>query len=76
METLNIETLPPRIPASTVCKLAGYSRSVLWRRIKEGRMPKAVDEGREKLFLRDDVLRHLGLSGVDQTRNPFEAALD
>lgn len=73
---MSLDNLPPRIPTSTVLKLAGYSRNVLKQRIKEGRMPKHVDKGKSLLFNRDEVLKHLGLSGVDQTRNPFEAALD
>jgi predicted DNA-binding transcriptional regulator AlpA len=74
---MNIETLPPRIPASTVCKLAGYSKATLMKRIKREVMPKPVDRGREKLFKTAEVLAALGLTdsapakGVD----PWEAAL-
>jgi hypothetical protein len=73
---MTLNDLPPRIPTSTVLKLSGYSRTLLWSRIRQGRMPKPIDRAKEDLYLRDEVLKHLGLSGVDQTRNPFEAALD
>lgn len=74
---MNPENLPPRIPTSTVLLLAGYSKSALWQRIKEGRMPRPIDRAKENIFLRDEVLKHLGLTaGAGPARNPFEAALD
>ncbi len=75
---MKIESLPPRIPASTVCKLAGYSKTTLRSRIRQGRMAQPIDRAREQIFITSDVLRHLGLSDqVDQsTMNPFEKALD
>lgn len=73
---MNLNDLPPRIPTSKVCQLAGYSRSLLEVRIKEGKMPRHVDRAKENLFLTEEVLKHLGLKGSIQTENPFEAALD
>jgi hypothetical protein len=70
------ENLPPRIPASTVCKLAGYGKSTLTDRIKSGRMPSPIDRGKENLFLTSEVLDRLGISGAPVSENPFEKALD
>jgi predicted DNA-binding transcriptional regulator AlpA len=57
-------TLPARIPLPMVLALCGYGRVTLWRRIRRGQMPEAVDRGRDGLiWMRDDVLRALGLIG-------------
>lgn len=69
--------LPPRIPTSTVLELAGYSESVLRTRIKDGKMPHPIDRAKENIFLRDDVLKHLGLAGTKGLKQSrFGAALD
>lgn len=74
---MNVETLPPRIPASVVCKLAGYSKSTLLKRIRGGRMPQPVDRGREMLFNKSEVVEALGLTGEQKDAgNPWEAALN
>lgn len=73
---MNLETLPPRIPASTVCKLAGYSKGTLIKRIARGLMPRPVDRGKENLFLTSQVLERLGLNGKSEAVNPFQKALD
>lgn len=73
---MNLETLPPRIPASTVCRLAGYTKSTLINRIACGKMPKPVDRGKENLFSTKDVLEKLGLGGKSESVNPFKKALD
>jgi len=51
-----------RYTASEVCRLAGYSKVTLRRRISAGRLPKPVDRGREMLFDRQAVDRALGLA--------------
>lgn len=73
---MNIETLPPRIPASTVCLLAGYSKSTLINRIAHGLMPKPIDRGKENLFLTAEVLEKLGIGAKSESINPLEKALD
>lgn len=75
---MNIENLPPRIPASIVCKLAGYSKATLMKRIRDEAMPKPVDRGREKLFKTSEVLAKLGLTDAKTAResDPWEAALN
>lgn len=73
---MNLESLPPRIPASTVCRLAGYSKGTLIKRIACGRMPSPIDRGKENLFLTTEVLQSLGIGGKSETVNPFEKALD
>lgn len=59
-----------------VLALCGYSAGTLWTRIKAGRMPKAIDRGAEGyIWLRDDVLRALGLipdAGQSQKANPWD----
>ncbi len=52
---------PARYTASEVCRLAGYSKVTLWRRIKDKRMPQPCDRGRERLFDKRAVDRALGL---------------
>ena len=72
-----LNLLPPRIPASLVCKLAGgYSRSTLRNRIKSGLMPKPVDRAKENLFQTDAVLEKLGLKSTPAIINPFIKALN
>ena len=71
-----LTSLPPRIPASLVCKLAGYGKAALNRRIKDGLMPAPIDRGRENLFLTSEVLKRLGLAEAAPPVNPFEKALD
>jgi predicted DNA-binding transcriptional regulator AlpA len=73
---MNLETLPPRIPVSVVCRLAGYSKSTLIKRIACGRMPAPIDRGKENLFLTTEVLEKLGIGGKSESVNPFEKALD
>ncbi len=72
---MNLETLPPRIPASMVCKLAGYTKSTLRNRIKSGIMPKPIDRAKENLFHTEAVLEKLGLRKTPETINPFIKAL-
>ena len=74
--TYTLENLPPRIPASKVCELAGYGRSTLRARIIEGKMPRPVDRGKEALFPTKEVLERLGLFGQESAENPFEQALN
>lgn len=75
---MTLTDLPPRIPASKVCELAGYSKGTLHGRIKRGLMPPPIDRGRENLFRTADVLERLGLSGAVSIGavNPLEKALD
>lgn len=73
---MNPETLPPRIPSSIVCRLAGYSKSTLIKRIACGRMPSPIDRGKESLFLTAEVLKRLGINGKSESVNPWEKALD
>lgn len=66
-----MEIAPARIPASEVCRLAGYGRVTLGRRIKEGKMPAPVDRGREQLFDRAAVHKALGIpSAAEQHAEP------
>lgn len=69
---------PARLTTSEVCELARYKRDTLWRRIREGKMPKPVDRGREALFDRAAVEKALGLQPqeVKNAPSPFGAALD
>lgn len=73
-----VETLPPRIPASLVCKYAGYGKGTLSKRIKRGLMPPPVDRAKENMFLTSVVLEKLGITGGSQQENvnPLEKALD
>lgn len=58
----DLMTLPLRIPLPVVVAICGYSRATLTRRIREGKMPRHVDRGGQGyIWLRDDVLRALGL---------------
>lgn len=67
-----MEIAPARIPASEVCRLAGYGRVTLGRRIKEGKMPAPVDRGRERLFDRMAVHKALGISTEAEQHEPEE----
>lgn len=51
----------PRLTASEVCRLAGYGRVTLGRRVRDGLMPKPVDRGRERLFDRQEIYKALGI---------------
>ena len=73
---MNLETLPHRIPASVVCKLAGYGKNTLRSRITKGQMPRPIDRAKENIFHRDEVLKKLGLAKESVSSNPFEQALD
>lgn len=74
---MTLSNLPPRIPASKVCELAGYGKGTLNGRIKRGLMPPPVDRGKENLFLTSEVLERLGLAGqAAASSNPFEKALN
>lgn len=74
---MNIHELPPRIPASVVCKLAGYGKGTLAARIRRGTMPSHIDRGKENLFLTSEVLKRLGLAEeITSSINPLERALD
>lgn len=58
-------SLPQRIDLPTVLALAGYGRGTLWRRIRDRRMPKAIDRGGNgMIWLRDEVLKALNLDGA------------
>jgi hypothetical protein len=63
----------PRITASEVCRLAGYSRVTLARRVKSGVMPAPVDRGKERLFDRLAVYKALGISTETKQHEPEEA---
>ena len=76
MKIESIDTLPPRIPLKVVCRLAGYSKSTLIRRISEGKMPQPIDRAKQMLFLTTDVLNHLGLSANVDCGNPWEKGLE
>lgn len=52
----------PRLTASEVCRLAGYGRVTLGRRVRDGLMPKPVDRGRERLFDRQEIYKALGIA--------------
>lgn len=55
-------TLPPRIATPMVLALCGYTSGTLWRRIKDGKMPRAIDRGAQGyIWRRDEVLLALGL---------------
>lgn len=73
---MDLSILPPRIPASKVCEIAGYSKSVLSRRISSGRMPRPVDRAKENLFLTSAVLERLGLVGEIHARDSFDKVPD
>ena len=59
--TVSSVDLPERMTTTEVCALARFSAITLWRRRKQGKMPRAIDRGREALFDRDAVLRALGM---------------
>jgi hypothetical protein len=67
-----MEPASPRITASEVCRLAGYSRVTLARRVKSGVMPAPVDRGRERLFDRLAVYKALGISTETEQHDPEE----
>jgi len=48
-----------RITTSEVCALGRFSRATLWRRVKDGSLPAAVDQSREAIFDRDRVIAAL-----------------
>lgn len=59
----DIARLPMRMTTSEVCAVARFSKATLQRRIKTGLIDlKPIDRGQEKLYLRADVVRALGLS--------------
>lgn len=67
---VHIAGLPMRMTTTEVCAVARFSKRSLHRRIKDGTIDlKPVGRGREKLYLRADVVRALGLS--DETRVPM-----
>ena len=52
----------PRMNTAEVCALARYTPATLWRRIREGHMPKAIDRGSGGyLFDRTAVESALGM---------------
>jgi hypothetical protein len=71
---LNIKNLPARMFTEEVCALAGYSRATLRTRIAEGRMPAPIDKAGQLIFIRDDVLRALGLKEDTQPQEQLAAA--
>ncbi len=73
---MNLESLPPRIPTSKVCELAGYGPGTLRTRIKDGEMPHPVDRAKESLFLTSEILPRLGLGAEPKIENPFEKSLN
>ncbi|MBU1325730.1 MAG: hypothetical protein KJ676_10845 [Alphaproteobacteria bacterium] len=48
-----------RMTTGEVLALARISRATLWRRISCGRLPRPVDQARQALFLKADVLQAL-----------------
>ncbi|MBB1178048.1 hypothetical protein DSM05_02620 [Pseudomonas sp. FW305-3-2-15-E-TSA4] len=48
-----------RMTTGEVLALARISRATLWRRIQCGRLPPPVDQARQALFLRADVVQAL-----------------
>ena len=61
---------PNRLTTAEVCALARYGPATLWRRVKQGRMPKPVDRGRHSLFDRDEVLAALGFNREPSAYHP------
>src|SRR5262245_58488259 len=55
------DALPLRLTTDEVCDLARFGEVTLWRRIRDGKMPRPVDRARQHLFDRDAVLRALGM---------------
>lgn len=48
-----------RMATGEVLALARISRATLWRRVASGRLPAPIDQGRQSLFLRSEVIRAL-----------------
>lgn len=64
--------LPRRLTTSQVCKLAGFGKRTLARRIASGKLRLSpVDRGREDLYDRDEVLQALGMNDAPRA-NPWE----
>jgi predicted DNA-binding transcriptional regulator AlpA len=66
MERASIQAAPDRGPEALermttqeVMALARISRATLWRRVAARRLPAPVDQGRQALFLKVDVLAAL-----------------
>ena len=51
----------PRITTSEICSIARLSPQTIGRRVKDGKLPKAVDRGEELLFDRLAVYQALGI---------------
>lgn len=70
--------MPARYTTTQVCAMAGYGPTTLWRRVRQGRMPKPVDRGRENLFAAHEVKQALGLDpGPDSAQaDPWLKALE
>lgn len=54
--------LPHRMTTREVCAFARISPATMWRRVKTGRLPRPVDQAREALFKREQVLDALECS--------------
>jgi hypothetical protein len=61
------EIRSPRLTRDQVCEIAGYGPQTLARRIAGGRMPKAIDRGRQALFDREAVYRALKIGAPATT---------
>lgn len=48
-----------RLTTSEVCRLMRISRTTLWRRVTDGRLPPPLDRGRENLFNAASIRRNL-----------------
>ena len=73
----DLSALPPRIPASVVCRLAGYSKGTLAKKISIGQMPQPIDKIRKRLFLTSAVLQSLGIEGnVEPANKGWECDFD
>lgn len=69
----------PRITTSEVCAIARLSPVTIQRRIAAGKLPKAIDRGREQIFDRRAIYEALGISILDENNaateeNPWERA--
>ena len=55
------KTWQARLTTAEVCAIARLRLTTLWRRIKAGTMPAAIDAGRQSMFDRDAVRKALGV---------------
>ena len=63
-----------------VLALAGYSRSTLSNRQRDGKMPKPIDRGGSGgIYDRDEVLKALGMMGLEDKapdHDPWDVDLE